>query len=278
VDGGVWQDFTSGPTGTTGYGIYVNGCPNTVVECHAFQASAYWGTDTSRLIKLDGGGGSGAGYTAIFGSDAGVSSATNGTLFEVTNQGKLVVTDHYYEGASPRIIRLTGSNTVTFSNDVYAPNAGGAALPPIELDTFTGTATFLNSVIKRDVDSLTNPQILVSGETSTTQEFFMGAEVDSMAAAFASYFSRTSSGGDVALFMSKYGQTAPLSGFPGGSYQVVDQGNPIGSPPSSFVTSSLNQTTTIGPTFPAISATGITEVRLIDVQMNYCMNCVQVGP
>jgi len=264
IEGGIWEEFT-------GDALFVDGCKNAVVECHAFEVAGTYSTpnDAQRIVNVVGSGkASATGYTAVFGSDAGVNS-TNAALFAASSNANLVVTDHYYEGISPRIIQLSGTNTVTFSNEVYAPDAGTVEDPPIELDTFTGTAAFVNCIINRWNDTNTDTQILINGEKAATQALFVGVNAEEGTTPFTNYFSRTASGGTVSLLNDKYSTGS-------GSFQVTNQGN---TPTTNFITSALNQMSTVAPTFPATSGTSITEVRLIDVRMSGGVgNCVQVGP
>ena len=186
----------------------------------------YGGPSANRTAYIVGPGtSSGNGYTAIFGSDAGgqCPEGAEGALFQVTNQGKFLVADHHYEGYTPRVIQLTGKNTVTFSDEVYNPYIGTKEDPPFELDTTTGQATFINPIITRYSDSqTTTPQIKVTGSIVRDAITFPGRGYYNGESLVHQLLLRLSSGGTNSLLNGKY--TTGDTNIADGSFQVLNAG------------------------------------------------------
>lgn len=254
IEGGTWIEIVQ-------YGLFVNNCANAVVEGRNFAVGAVpWDpfvSDSFRAVKVNGSEGTGTGYTALFNANL-VPRSTNGTTCEVTSGGRLLMRDLDQETAKGGwLVKLTGSNTFTIADGRNYVLPGGGIAPEIELNGFTGKATFLNFIVELR-DSI-NRQILVTNETSGTYALFLGME-GALPDGYINYFNRTGSGGAVSFLNGKY-----QSSSSGGSRQVPDQGDPR---TDSFINSMLEQLRTEKPTCPATLPAGVTDVRLINVEIS----------
>ena len=125
------------------------------------------------------------------------SDAATAPLWDVQNGGRMMVLDAWFEGETARAAQLTGTGTFTYWNGLLAPYSSTPVAPVIELNGFSGVATFAG--ITFDLFGNTARAISVTNENSQTRALFIG-----LTGYVAPYFNRTGSGGTVSFMQSKY--------------------------------------------------------------------------
>lgn len=112
------------------------------------------------------------GRVAIFAG----SSSNNRLSYDVTEGGRLLVQDIWYEsGSQPRFMRLTGAGELTLHGAIMAcalPKSEGE--PAIELNDFSGRLAFLNVQWSGGGDSM---RLVCRGEGKNTKVLALGAQV-----------------------------------------------------------------------------------------------------
>jgi hypothetical protein len=180
-----------------------------------------------------------------------------------------IVSDSWYEGTASDIYRIA-SGTFTYLGGQIAPATHTPPIlpivPAIALDAFVGKATFV-AVNMNTSDVPANGAvpagvgIYVGSETSQTNALFVGITDYWSSAASDSpltpmYFDRTSSGGNVGLFLSK----APLEA--GGSANTPN----LGTFDPSFLVEMFEQArSVVWDTMPYVAPSGATDVRIYRV-------------
>jgi hypothetical protein len=226
--------------GSQQHNLLVDKLDNTKVELHNFYHSECQGTS----LKVIGGllasqGRSVPGKTNLF---AGASSNSN-LSYSVTNGGKLLVRDIWYESNHlPKFIQLTGNGTFTFQGGRIAAPADRTS-PAVEISKFSGKATFLSSII--------DDRISVSGVGSSSSVLAMGMQ------GTGDNYLRSTNATSALLYSRKYQQ---------GSYPVPNQGNVTDT--KSFIRTMLQHARAEQPTRAIDIASGITDVRLYRVRVH----------
>jgi hypothetical protein len=153
-------------------GLMVDGVEQANVELHNMN---HGGCNLG--VKVRGGEGLSAGRgapgrVAIFAG----SSSNNRLSYEVTEGGRLLVQDIWYEsGSQPRFMRLSGAAELTLHGAIMAcALSGNEAEPAIELDDFTGQLAFLNVQWSGGGDSM---HLLCRGESKGAKVLALGAQV-----------------------------------------------------------------------------------------------------
>ena len=153
-------------------GLMVDGVELANVELHNMN---HGGCDLG--VKVRGGarlstGRSAPGRVAIFAG----SSSNNGLSYDVTEGGRLLVQDIWYEsGSQPRFMRLSGAGEVTLHGAIMAcaPSKDDAE-PAVELNDFSGRVAFLNVQWSGGGESM---RLLCRGQGKDTQVLALGAQV-----------------------------------------------------------------------------------------------------
>jgi hypothetical protein len=128
-------------------------------------------------VKVRGGarlstGRAAPGRVAIFAG----SSSNNRLSYDVTEGGRLLVQDIWYEsGSEPRFMRLSGAGELTLHGAIMAcALSKSEAEPAIELNDFSGRLAFLNVQWSGGGDSM---RLLSKGQGKNTQVLALGAQV-----------------------------------------------------------------------------------------------------
>jgi hypothetical protein len=189
----------------------------------------------------------------------------------VSGDSKVLIADSWYEGVDSDLYRIQ-SGTFTYLGGELAPATHTPPtmpiVPAISLDGFSGTASFIaanfnTAEVPENGAIPAHVGIYIGAETPQTNALFMGitdywgATVDaSTPTPF--YFDRTSSGGDVGLYLSK----TVASGAGGGSMNTPNQGDFS----DAFIVSMLAQARALTwDTAPYVAPSGATDVRIYRV-------------
>lgn len=153
-------------------GLMVDGVELANIELHNMN---HGGCDLG--VKVRGGprlstGRSAPGRVAIFAG----SSSNNRLSYDVTEGGRLLVQDIWYEsGSQPRFMRLSGAGELTLHGAIMAcALSTNEAEPAIELDDFAGRLAFLNVQWSGGGDSM---RLRCRGQGKGTQVLALGAQV-----------------------------------------------------------------------------------------------------
>jgi hypothetical protein len=200
-------------------------------------------------IKVVGAGGVGTSRVAVFGATTGADANGTAPIFEVTNGGRILAEDAWYEGGSSRLIYATDSGVFTGNGLHIAPTTDAPVEPIINVSGFNGLFTLLGSEF--DFHGLSR-SIQIGSENSNTNVFISGIDPNQQ-----NYFSRSSAGGYLNFINNKYCTAA-------GCFQVPDQGDARS---AQFVTNLLNQLRTEKAGVPTNLPAGTTDVRVYRVNM-----------
>jgi hypothetical protein len=195
-------------------------------------------------IKVIGGDQPGTGRVDIFGG-ASSSNSPNTVVYDVTNGGRLLVQDTWYEGKTPRLARLVDRGIFTLHGGRVAPSP--QSIPVVEINGFHGMVTLAgvqlnNSVLAANAQSDTS--ILLLGIEGTQANY---VSVDPTVTNFALLNSHAYTVG-----------TGSYSGWGLGSFPIPNQGT--ASP--NFLRSMLASTRTEKPDALAPLPAGVTDVKL----------------
>jgi len=153
-------------------GLMVDGVEVANVELHNMN---HGGCDLG--VKVRGGARlstsrAAPGRVAIFAG----SSSNNRLSYDVTEGGRLLVQDIWYEsGSQPRFMRLSGSGELTLHGAIMAcALSKSGAEPAIELNDFSGRLTFLNVQWSGGGESM---RLLCRGQGKDTKVLALGAQV-----------------------------------------------------------------------------------------------------
>ena len=153
-------------------GLMVDGVELANVELHNMN---HGGCDLG--VKVRGGarlstGRSAPGRVAIFAG----SSSNNRLSYDVTEGGRLLVQDIWYEsGSQPRFMRLSGAGELTLHGAIMAcALSKNEAEPAIELNDFSGRLAFLNVQWSGGGESM---RLLCRGEGKGAKVLVLGAQV-----------------------------------------------------------------------------------------------------
>lgn len=104
------------------------------------------------------------------------SSSNNRLSYDVTEGGRLLVQDIWYEsGSQPRFMRLSGAGELTLHGAIMAcASSGNEAEPAIELEDFSGRLAFLNVQWSGGGESM---RLLCRGQGRDTRVLALGAQV-----------------------------------------------------------------------------------------------------
>ena len=139
-------------------------------------ANLDFGHSNGPAISAAGGnfGLSGTSRVAIFGGMSSIWSSfvtPNSAFYNLTEQGKILAQDLWYEGYSPRYVNLGSSNSGLFalSGTNVAPYVAAAGVNAISVTGFNGVATFLGN--RLDLVAT----VLASGSNANMKMAFMGS-------------------------------------------------------------------------------------------------------
>jgi len=144
-------------------GLLVEGLTNTTVTLQDFYHQ-------ENPVSLQVIGGSKAqdystqsGQVCVFGGGA----AANGVTYDVSNGGKLLARDVWYEATpgttSPRFMVCTNSGWFTLHGAQIAPLQSRTNVPVVEVSNFVGRLSFITTLF-----TFTNSQVSVSGNGANT--------------------------------------------------------------------------------------------------------------
>jgi len=200
----------------------------------------------------------------------------------VSGDSKVLIADSWYEGVDSDLYRIQ-SGTFTYLGGELAPATHTPPttpiVPAISLDGFSGSASFI-AVNFNTADVPANGAvpahvgIYLGAESPQTNALFMGITDywgDNVDASTVTpfYFDRTSSGGNVSLYLSK--TVAPG----GGSMNTPNQGD-VG---DAFVVSMLAQARALAwDTAPYVAPSGATDVRVYRVSSQDSLGFTFSGP
>jgi hypothetical protein len=203
-------------------------------------------------IKVIGGDQPSTGRVNIFG---GASSGTspNAVVYDVTNRGRLLVQDMWYEGNTPRLARLIDSGTFTLHGAMVAPYGPASSIPVVEINGFHGQVT-LAGVLTYDTILATNAQ-------SDTSVLLLGIEGHQ-----ANYVTQDTTVSNFALLNSH------LYTSGSGSFPIPNQGS--ASP--SFLRNMLASTRTEKPSPLSPLPVGVTDVRIYRVAIEQSLTGLHV--
>jgi Concanavalin A-like lectin/glucanases superfamily/Pectate lyase superfamily protein/K319L-like, PKD domain len=230
----------------TGNNILTENLVNTIIDC---QGCEYWHVSGSN-IKAVGAAGAGSSRIAFFGSMMGANSVTSDPLYEVTNGGRILVEDSWFEGSNSRVIYPRDSGVFSYNGGQIAPTTNSPLEPVIDVSGFNGLITLLG--VRYDTFGQSQRTTRVSSETSNTNVFLGGLEFN-----LPNSFVRSSSGGTLNFLNNKVLGSS-------GSQQLPDSGD---ARTAAFVRSMLNQIRTVQPSLPTSLASGITDVRMFRVRI-----------
>jgi hypothetical protein len=231
---GLMQEFS------TQNNVLAENLVNTTIDMQSQQMGHVSGSG----IKVIGAGGAGTSRVAVFGATTWSDSTGTAPMFEVTNGGRLLVEDAWYEGGSSRLIYATDSGVFTGSGLHIAPTQDAPLEPLINVSGFNGMFSLLNSEF--DFHGVSR-SIQIGAENSNTNVLIAGIDPNS-----ANYFVRSSSGGYLNFVNNKYCIAS-------GCFQVSDQGS---ARTAQGVKNLLNQVRTEKANFPTNLPAGVTDVRL----------------
>jgi hypothetical protein len=214
------------------------GLENTAVDLQSHQMVK----GKAASIKVAGAGGGGSSRVAIFGGTSGAEAAGSEPAYEVSNGGRIVVQDTWYEGPGSRLVYLKDSGSFTYSGGHIAPQASPPD-PVVEVAGFNGTATFVG--VDFDLDH-SQKRIQVTRETANTKMLFLGLQAN-----LPDYFSRLSSGGNLSFLQNKM--------YRDGAFPVRDAGD---RPTPAFIHSMLSQMRSVKPSSSDSLPPHVTDVRL----------------
>jgi hypothetical protein len=196
-------------------------------------------------------------------STVGGAAPTNGWMYEVSNQGRMLVQDAWYEsGSSPTVVNLGGADSGVFS--FWGGNLGGGTKgSPVIVDGFNGLAAFMN--LNYGIQAGSQISVTPAGQT---QAWFLGQVANQP-----NYFTETGNAGTV-FFNNGQGET-----IVGGStepLQIADKPSNSLTPPNppdfpvSFVDNmlSLARSEQLPPL--ADLPPGVTDARLYRLFFNNC--------
>jgi hypothetical protein len=283
------------------YGLWVNDVANTTVETRRIsmgmnsQGAYNGGSDdgTSRVVKVDGEGGNGTGYTALF--ESGTYHRGTGAAIEVTEGARFLDVAGDSETNASNLINLTDTDAdtkVTIASTRFVEYGGHT----IKLDGFAGKGTFVNVYSAPISLSTVLSGVSIAGETPTTEALFLGPDFVLQTPTNLwsdNHFNRTGpNNGTVSLVNAKYEGTKqlPSGQLVQGSWSARNLGDRLPTaangvqpevPPTpfgQFLTTMLDQLKTTKPMTLAPLDSGITDVRLINVTItNNTLIGIRVG-
>jgi hypothetical protein len=129
-------------------------------------------------VKSIGTGSPSASRVGIYGDGMGTAGGvdpTNGCMYEVSNGGRMLVDDAWYESTdSPTVVNLTNSDSGVFCywNGVIGQGSNGVGAPPgppVNINGFNGLASFISIIYGLQIGST-----VTINPSSQTQALFLG--------------------------------------------------------------------------------------------------------
>lgn len=236
--------------------LLVNGLDNANVELHDF---GHGGCSAGVSVSAIGGPSSArgtvsGGRTVIFGG----SSDHNNLSYDVTNGGKLIVQDIWYETqvqSQPSLVHLSGAGSFTL-NGAMIHTASTLDTPAVEISDFQGKVAILTTNL--------DDRIVVDGIGSNTRVLALcdSSQKDP-------YFFNSSPNARVALLDSRH--------YVHGTGTLLDANQGISDP--AFIRDLLSDTRSQKPTRPSSSpGDGITDVQFYRVMVQKCLTGIEVSP
>jgi hypothetical protein len=202
-------------------------------------------------VKAVGTGGSGTSRIAIFGATTGADGVGGNPLYEITDGGRIVVEDAWYEGGSSRLIYATDTGTFMANGMHVAPTSDAPLEPILNLSGFSGQFAFVG--VDFDFHGL-DRRVQVSSERNGGSAFFLGLNFDGRES-----FARLSPTGNLYFAHNKRCGPPQPPAVNAGCYQVPDQGDQRSIP---LVRSMLDPLRKTRPAIPMGLPRGTTDVRL----------------
>lgn len=187
------QNYLAGASRPNQTGLLVNG----VQHVHVLLENLLTESDATGL-KVVGSGAPNNGTSLdsrvdVFGGAAG----SEGNAYDLSNQGRLMVQDAWYEGGGAGFTSLTGAGTFTLDGAMVAATTASATT--INVNNFAGKAVVLGTVLFR------GDTIGLSGQGNGTN--FLGLGVTGVVSSFSSmtpYFANSMTTAQSALMNSKH--------------------------------------------------------------------------
>lgn len=237
------------------YGLLVDGLEQADVSLRTF----YHSDNTGVSVKVAGGPHAAVGErtparTVIFGG-ASSNSAFN---YDVSNGGRLMAQDIWYEGAPPTFMKLSGTGSFTLSGAQIAPGRPGPnalqtdpTYAGITLDDFRGKATFLTTIF--------GTRVMVRGDGDGANLLLMGIQAND-----AEYLVSPPAKARVAVINSRRYASGPEGAPPTRSLPDV------GTPDPQWVLQMLEQVRTDTPRLLTTIPDHATDLRFFRVSIDSC--------
>jgi hypothetical protein len=181
-----------------------------------------------------------AGHVCVFGGGA----AANGVTYDVSNGGKLLVRDVWYEAVpsttSPRFMVCTNSGWFTLHGAQVAPAQSRTNIPVVEISNFVGRLSFISTQF-----TFTNSQVSVSGNGANTAVVLLATLT-----------------GSEPEFSASQAQMSLLQSFQTQDYQLFNPFADTGPNDANFLRQMLAQTRNSRPAPLAPLPSGVTDVRI----------------
>lgn len=210
-------------------------------------------------IQAVGSGGGGTSYIAQFGGLIGADAVIDGPHYQVTNGGRILEEDIWFEGPDGRLIYPSDSGTFTFNIGHLSPQSGAPVEDLTQVTGFHGNITFLGTEHDFSNDGTNSRQALhVVSRASDTNILYAGQSCcqynQNVAGGGPSYISIGGSGGTITAMNNKeLGED--------GVFQIANAGTAA---TAAFVRTMLAPLRTTLPTADPVpnTAAGATDVRL----------------
>ena len=215
-------------------------------------------------LAATGVGGSGTSTLARFGGTIGADAVIDGPHYQVTNGGRILEEDVWFEGPNGRLIYPIDSGTFTFNVGHLAPQSGAPIEDFTQVTSFNGNITFLGAEYDFSNDANNTRQALhVVSQVGGTNILWAGQSCcqynQNVSGGGPSYTGVSGSAGVVTLINNK------ILGLDG-AFEIADSGV---ARTASFIRSMVAPIRTVLPTVdPAPNtASGVTDVRIYRVDL-----------
>ena len=212
------------------------------------------------------------GRVAVFGSTSAAWANPNAPMYKISNQGRIIVKDAWYEATDgPILANLDSSSKGNFTlNSAFSSQFSGSGSSPVaqfvSVNNYSGTATFLGDFfIFPDTNS--GRYLTIQNQTSATA-LFSGSNAQEGSKGSANYIILKGSGGKVAIFSNKVDTQSSKGNvaLPDGTPQPDD------ATLRSMLADLRGTTTETTPDLPA----GTTDVRLYRLFVEYATRGLHV--
>jgi hypothetical protein len=215
--------------------LSTKGLSNTTVNVYGYSC------ENANGVVVAGPGTPASGGVNFFGS----LNNSSGVVWNVTGQGNLLVEDTWYQGTATNLVNLSGAaGNLSIIGGISGPDS---AISTVTLTGYTGTFALLDWF----TTNTANQWITVTSPSSSTNALFMNDYW-----VYASYWN-VASGGNVTAYNNMMYQST-------GAVTTPNKGV---APSNTFINSALTQMQTYFPTQNTSLPAGVTDVRIMDVQV-----------